>query len=589
MGGWRLPHISGFTRVALWILLLVLTSLIFLYPTHMGYELQTIQSLYVFNNLYLFSALYYVWIAILLLLLFAPRVQDDHDWEKLGLVCLFSLVTFGFWVHLHQGYFGEVFAYASRVNYTVGHGGVPTGSSDFPGMDILGAVFRLVTGLETFPTITVILLFESVLFGALLFIFLRNCLSSSRVSSLAALLVIVGSSELAKYIPQFMPRGFALILLTLILAISTSPEKGTFSKWQERLLFILVFSMLAVTHLMTSVVALLVLFGAYLVARFTKSRQTSLALVVFSFMIIVFWELYFAVTTFEGQAGFFSNMIQRLSEGELLSPYVLSMGQANLGGSVPLWALMIRYFWLGLTVVAGSLVSVRNLIKIRSLTSIETVATGGIVGIGIFLVVSSALSGGVESIRVLLYLPVFTVLTVFLWCRSHPIWMRVSSGVLLTVLIFFLALPTFLVNNDRVRNSTFSSYEMAAGAFVGSQSGQGMTVYNSVYSLLVSYYAPPFDVRYIDYYSLLTAGEGEAGFWQRLDSLVAEFEDPTNKKSRLFQVADRSVWPVLFTYGIDPATDPRWQNMKEELDRENLVYNNAFVQLYQAGILFDTS
>mgnify|MGYP001093293298 CR=1 FL=1 len=86
-------------RLGLWILLLLLTALILLSPVHLSHEYRIFQSPYGFDNLPLFGALYSIWMALLLLLLFTR----GSDWGKAAIVCIFALVHLGFWTIAFPG------------------------------------------------------------------------------------------------------------------------------------------------------------------------------------------------------------------------------------------------------------------------------------------------------------------------------------------------------------------------------------------------------------------------------------------------------------------------------------------------------
>jgi hypothetical protein len=85
-------------RLALWILLLGLTITILSYPITISpsYPLP-VQTIYMFDNLPLFAALFYFWMLVLLVLLFS---KGEGLWDKLGLCLIFSSVFVGFWTFI---------------------------------------------------------------------------------------------------------------------------------------------------------------------------------------------------------------------------------------------------------------------------------------------------------------------------------------------------------------------------------------------------------------------------------------------------------------------------------------------------------
>jgi hypothetical protein len=73
-------------RLGLWALLSGLTLLIFLYPAHLVNKSLPVESMYVFDNLPLFAAMFLIWFAILLTLVLSHGREKTENIEKAALV-----------------------------------------------------------------------------------------------------------------------------------------------------------------------------------------------------------------------------------------------------------------------------------------------------------------------------------------------------------------------------------------------------------------------------------------------------------------------------------------------------------------------
>ena len=111
----HLTWIRGQNRALIWVLLISLTALLLLFPVRLTNEYHPIQAPYLFENLPLFGALFYLWMLLLLLLLFSKRDEDRLTWENLALASVFGLVFLGFWVIITP--YGS---YADGI-YNMGH------------------------------------------------------------------------------------------------------------------------------------------------------------------------------------------------------------------------------------------------------------------------------------------------------------------------------------------------------------------------------------------------------------------------------------------------------------------------------------
>ena len=204
--------IKGLNRFALWLLLVVLTATILVFPTHLTLEYTSIQSTRIFSNLPFFAILFCVWLAVLFFLLFSRSGKGEHDWEKLALVCIFSAVFLGFWTIItHKGLYDEGIYNAAHVKYMNEVGKIPLGNKvlgyyDFPGLHLIGSFVSQITGLDVISAVSAIVFFQALLLTALLYVLFKRWLNDHPVAPLATLLVIQGNISLDK-LNFFHPRN----------------------------------------------------------------------------------------------------------------------------------------------------------------------------------------------------------------------------------------------------------------------------------------------------------------------------------------------------------------------------------------------
>jgi hypothetical protein len=585
MKSWRLPHITGSLRIGLWILLLLLTSLIFLYPTDLHYRYAPIDSIYVFSNLPLFGALYYVWFAlILILLLFPSGKQGSRDWENVGLLAIFTLVFSGIWVTLTHGYYGEVFNYATPMKFALAESRMPSyipyfGYIEFPGLHLLGAATVQITGLRIFDTITLLLLLQSVLLFTLSYLLFKNSFNDTRLASIATLIVITGSLDIARILPIFHARGLALIFLAAFL-LTVSKEKPVFNKSPELILLSLIILLATiVTHAVTSFVFLLIFLGMYLVQRFAKSNLVSISLLTLSLVFFFTYQMYLSVHAFGNLSNLATIGVKNVFGGEFLSAWTAQVISKNVAGSWPLWAAITRYFW-GVVVLFGAILGLRNLLRIKRVPSVEVKEAGGLVGAGSFTVMTSLLSGGAEAIgRFLYYIPFFAV----------PAVLRFVSGLggsrlkrlplaILAVLLFALSFPTFLVHHNLVSTATYYPSEVNSLQFIGSQADETEAFVNEQNATMVNYYLPYARPNVVYFYGVPAVTE--EAWLKEINNWVMGFK---RSDDAWLIFSERCQNILRHQFGTDPTTTPQWREMMDRLDEENLIYSNGFVQLYRAG------
>ena len=346
-----------------------------------------------------------------------------------------------------------------------------------------------------------------------------------------------------------------------------------------------------VTHLVTATALFFTLAGIYLVRNWHLLRtKAGIGLVsawtLATFLVVpLVWDVYWATRVFEGATRVTSGVIADFTEEGFLV-YFFNLGGGYAGAGVPLWAVIVRFFWLGALFLFGTILGLRNLLNIRGLSRLQQIETGGLVGIITLSTVVTLLSlGGSEFYRFLLYGGFFIVPIILLFLLSLPRNRRRLAVGLAVSLFFVLSFPTFLAHNNLVGISGYYRAELQAGNFLNQTSGgqgDGLVIsHDPTESGVLSFSVP--DARFVTT-PQATELEGEKDFWQAVDREAQGFRDLATKAGQseaFFYLSQRRVAINELFFGVK-AYDPKWKELQDTLAETNKVYDNDMVQLYES-------
>jgi hypothetical protein len=563
-----------------------------MFPVHLANEYHSIQAPYIFENLPLFGALFCVWMLLILFLLFSKRDEGSGlDWENLALSCIFGLLFLGFWVVITPlgGFTDGVFNMA-HVRWLLNEGTIPIGHErliyfDFPGMHLLLAAISQVTNLGVFESRTLFLMINAALFCAVLYILFAKLMKSGRLAFLGVLLAVLGSIIIIDDISTFYPRALGFTLLAGFLVMLTGSETRLFGTTvSDRLLMLILFIAMTISYFATSFFAPLILLGIYAVQRLGRDTQArvSLRTIILLLFMVIAWEIYWTWFNFQNLAMFLPKAWEGLFAGEFLA-IPLTLGKANIGGALPLWANITRSLWWAL-IVFGTILGLRNLFKLRELSFAEKILTGGLVGV-ILLTIVGILGtvGGQQFVRFLLYGPIFCVPILLLFLHKSVTWER-RGITLLAVLIFVLALPTFLSSVNTVATDASYPYDVSAGKFLefhDKEKGDEYILYSFTSSsrIWADYYAPDLDHKNVSDNIYYTGTEEDA--WEKIDKLITDFLEgfALPDWQKLLVISEKG--PITLQHLLKiPPDGPMWQEVFERLSGSGMVFNNGHVKIY---------
>lgn len=588
----NIAGISTQNRALAWVLLILLSVVLLLFPVHLINEYHPIQAPYLFDNLPLFGALFCIWMLLILLLFFSRKDEGNRlNWENLALACVFGVVFLGFWVVITPyGSFADGIYNMGHIRWLGEEGSIPVGHRnllyfDFPGMHLLVAALSQFTGLGAFMSRTLFLIFNVVLFSALLYVLFVKLLKSNRLAFLGVLLVIMGSILLVTKMHILTPGALGFTLLAGFLLMLTRSQSKLFGTTiSDRLLMLILFAAMTISYFATSFLAPLVLLGIYAIQVIGRGREgrASPATIALLLTMVTAWGIYWTWHTFDKLAMFLPKVWEDILAGEFLTT-ALTLAPANIGGTLPLWASITRTFWWALLGL-GTVLGLYNLLRASKLSFAEKIVTGGLLGVILLAVIGLfGTPGGAQFGRFLLYAPLFCAPILLVFLYKYGIWRRTGLAIL-TVLIFALALPTFLSSVNTVSTDAIYAYECSAGEFMESntqEEGESNVVYRLTFASTAwtYYHIPETSLRGVPervYY-----GGSEDEVWQEVDELATGFQYgwvlPTMQK--ILVISEKSTVVSQHLLGI-PPDHPKWEELRELLSGMSRIYNNGHVEMY---------
>jgi len=581
-------HINPQLKKLLWIAFLILTSVILAYPTNLRLEPFPIFSPDIFENLPLFGALFYLWATLLIVLLFTAG-ERNGKWERLALVIVAALVFRGYWniiapMQLEATYHTTTAIIWQDAGHIIYGPGVAYG--DWPATSLLGAVIPQITGLESSASITILCVFISIVIAVGTYVFLLKIFESSLSASLASLLIIIGNLAMIIY---YKPGPIAIVFVVLFLAVIFSKE--ALGNSSRILVLVILLAGAVMTHFHTSMhffFIMLGLWGFALIRRRPDEPRPAINTLILLLIIPVVWMMYWGSAGFKdlslwSQANLFNSLftLERWTG-------VFNVGQSNFGESAPFWYSLIRWIWLGLLYVAGGLLWLWSLIKLRRLGLIQSQLIAALFGLALLSLISSMISprGFAELLRALTYIPFFTLpLLILFLLRFKP---AVTKVVLvgLSLLIVLLSLPSFLANNSRINSDATHGIEFSTGEWLHSLYGTGDRL--SIFATASTYQPVQFYLSDASYSAERQTHEfedwTEDSLWLAMDEFQDRFKQSTqDERVTIYIHSPKEALQRSMTFNV-PYDHPRWGALSAELSANyDMVYNNGPIQIYKSG------
>lgn len=576
-------------RLLFWTALLTCTGALLAFPTHLKLEDHPVQSVYVFDNLPLFGALFYLWMLLLLLVLFTIREGEKGTWEGVAISIIFPGVFLGFWtVAVHRGLYSEGISQAAHVKYLESTDRIPLGHQTlgyfgFPGLPVVGDLVSKITGLEGKDVATLLVLLFPVLLGSLLYVLYRRFFDGdfgAQLAPMAVLLAIQGNIALAK-LNFFHARGWAILLLIMFL-ILLNRHRGQQPLAQERVMLMIILGATAITHFVTAALFSLITTSLFIIQKITQRSTIGFPMLALSFFIVAAWMAYWPPAPFASTIGYVQIAWQQLGGLSSLLSLFTSARHVNPSAELPLWASISRFSPLVLLYGFALVLLVRNLFRLAKLSLTQLTVTAALLGsivLGTLSILSSLRAERAESF--FLYAG-FVVVPIVLWflatLRNRPRRLAFSG---LIAFLFALSLATFLSNNDTVLLGTWLPDDHAAARFATSPLPQPSELYvlEGESTFLLRFYSPDASVIQPPTIPFV---ENIESFWQTVRSHVARFVQGGG--STMFMISKRSQLYYQHFLGISPD-DIKWHDLKRDIAVRNNIYDNGNIQLMLGNIL----
>jgi hypothetical protein len=468
-------------RTFAWILLFALLAGVFLFPAQARPDTSTMPSVSVFQNLTVFSLLFYAWAVVLFAILLTTHEKSDGGFEGLLLSVVFSIGFVGFWVLVPGGSPGGDSAMNSAILRDIidlGRLGdlqdkmVSSNLTyfDFPGLFLLGTTLHTILSLDVFTATKVTTLAEIVLLASLYYTIAWTYLRDQRWAALAAIWTVEGNVQTGFW-PSFFPGNFGALFILMAVLLLLKAAGRTTPRASGALVLMLVMMGATISHSGAPIVLLAILGAVFIIRRDRAPGLVSATTLFLALVLPLAWEIYAAMRSLD------PNIVRTfrafLMESNSLN-YVRIIGAANLGEVTPPWVSGLNLFWMVVTVSGGGLIALWRLVKIRSQPDRERIIVATLVGITAISLLFSFLTGGAETVyRIFLYGALFTVLTAcsVILVKRHATRRLLQSVVVLALLA--LSLPTFLVLNRGVVLMRSFAYENRTAEFISASYPRG--------------------------------------------------------------------------------------------------------------------
>jgi len=358
-----------------------------------------------------------------------------------------------------------------------------------------------------------------------------------------------------------------------------------FARRSDLLLAIALLAATTVTHFVTSTLLVFLLVGMWWVTYARRELKepfpSSTLLPSVYAAVLAAWLIYATLQTFDSLVLVSAEISSNLQWEQFLRELFI-VGRSNFGAQAPLWATMVKLFWLVLLFGVGTVAPLARLRRLQSLRSVEARALGALLGIILLSVTATLVStSGSQFLRYPMYAPLVTAPLLLLAMSRLPEGLhRVGLGVVV-VSVVALAVPTFLAHYPAVRMHMFYAYEAAPA----------QTLSRLGYATDLRVTAPGLGyVPYIEYLPnaeyVSTPGlselKSEDGVWTYLDNQVVSFVGGTDNRVNIYVFSRRPRIFYRHNFGI-PLDDPRWDVIQSRLEGEAAVYDNGFVTLYESS------
>jgi len=586
-------HLPRTVRLLLWIVLLLLTSAILLFPITLNFEYHAVESLYIFgDNLWLFGIIFVLWMAVLLLLLLSQIVE----WQRVTLIAIFAVVAFGFWIIIAPyGGYADGLVNMGHVQYLSQTGSIPFDHLNlayfqYPGIHLTGFALSEISGIEIPEIRTFFLIFCRVLLAILLYLLFTRSIKNPQMASLAVIFLVFG----AMLITRTMFHAGVTAIIFLVMMLYFLVKRGALAKPAMVSLFILCFAALTITYVPIPIFFIFVLGGIYIISKINQQNTANLTLLILCAVVFLIWQMFWATRMFEGLTGHIEDLLAAFNNPlERLFP-MFGTATQSLGEATPLWASLTRYFWLLLLYFFGVALAFRNLFRIKKLDSIETVETGGLWGILIASAVAIfAFEEGTQWGRTLMYVPFLAVPIIIKFVSgirqnkrdlqfidtplsTNLVGANKFSLIAVPILLLILSFPTFLVNHSDVNTLSLYEYELSSGEFVRDYFEEDgllfisdvVTVYSFMYYIPDAELSPPPQIWDI---------QDEEGLWLSFQKRIDRFY--AYRGTAVFAITERFLQPYNSSIAISES-DPEWEAFIGELTPHNMIYNNRHTIIY---------
>ncbi len=452
------------------------------------------------------------------------------------------------------------------------------GYFDFPGIHLLGAELSQVIGLNLISTARVLVALDLLVLCVITYqLFTIN--KERNIPSGYLLLGLILAFEGNLYLPLIMTMfhsdalGLLFCLLFLTLFIRSTKEPKT---WP---LCVIVLLASIITNFVTSLFCVAIAVVSFCLMLLFRQRQPLKHVRNISFIAILTFSIW---TIWQGLSNFTTG-IRTVMSYQLNFQYLFNLLKANTGLSsdvVPPWVGGVRLFWLFfLCIIGGFVMFLAFFSKAKKKTIVELSGFLGLILLTIFLTIFSF--GNSEIYRYMFYGTFFTIPFIICFFLDHP---KIKKGLtVIAIVSLLLIFPTYVAQNTSVMGFAYHPSVIAGPQFLANSFSHNTTMLTIFGDRNVEVLFPYF----YPYSTLIVLPSATGSNMTSVDGVA----DATNS---LYQKFVNNTLPGNIDLFINSfqmteyfqhllqieSNNTIWVNLQENLEENNLIYNNQFVQYY---------
>jgi uncharacterized membrane protein len=482
----------------------------------------------------------------------------------------------------------------SYVNYLLENsrftiGDASWGYFEFPITPILGAEIVKITGLSVFTMSKAVLLLANILIPLSAYIFYYRNTQKCFGSFLGVVIASIGAIILWALL-QYRPGTIGFLFIILFLVLFSINQNRIGGNRAQVIMLVIFMVTLVLSHYITQVVFMFILLGIYLYQKWVRKDIISTNIIIFMLVIALSWWFYQSLFTTTWIVKQFTEFFEDTSVLSIWA--ILRKGQLVFGEEVPMWASIIRIFWVILLYVVPCLLALKIFFARNKKIAKEEIELGILVGIILLVIIMTLADNGANrsSSQFLLFSAFITPLILLRMIDKNYLSYSISKTkyvikpaimAALAIVIVLISAPTFYAHNPSVNTMMVYDVEHALYLFVREHVDykNELQIYTDAdTAMLTSYYLSEKTSH------ILPDPVDQANTKEEFTSKLNDFINSFHEEQRIsyFLYSEKISHRSYIFFNISKQ-DVLWANIRYELNKYSIIYTNSFESAYING------